>query len=138
MRDHPFKGDGPYCRAWNSPQTSGGPETGVVTMRTGCGYPVDLHPEALATPTGAIVNRHALDTYNDAYRVGGDRASALGLLHIQAEREDATVDHDPTCLVARFPVVADDVFPWCTCRDGALASPRAVYAERVMEPPPPA
>jgi hypothetical protein len=46
MRDHPFEGDGPYCRAWQGPTFSGSPEVGVVTMRIRCGYPPDTHPGA--------------------------------------------------------------------------------------------
>ena len=31
-------------------------------------------------------------------------------------------DHDPQCLVARYPVVYDtDPFPWCTCHGRRLA-----------------
>lgn len=45
MRDHPFEGEGPYCRAWQGPTFSGSPEVGVISMRIRCGYPPDTHPE---------------------------------------------------------------------------------------------
>lgn len=45
MRDHEFEGGGQYCEHWSSPSTSGGPETGWVTMRARCGYGRDTHPE---------------------------------------------------------------------------------------------
>lgn len=40
------------------------------------------------TVTGRIVNSDAVNAYNDAYWLTGDRASALGWLHNEAERED--------------------------------------------------
>jgi hypothetical protein len=45
MRDHAFEGEGPYCRAWIGPSYAGNAETGLVTMRVGCGYPRDTHPD---------------------------------------------------------------------------------------------
>lgn len=45
MRDHPFEGDGPYCRAWNPIRTSGGDRTGILTLQSTCGYPRDTHPD---------------------------------------------------------------------------------------------
>lgn len=46
MRDHAFVGDGPYCSAMIPQGISGSPETGVVTMTAGCGYPRETHPDA--------------------------------------------------------------------------------------------
>lgn len=46
MRDHAFVGEGPYCQAMIPQGVSGSPETGIVTMTAGCGYPRDTHPEA--------------------------------------------------------------------------------------------
>lgn len=45
MRDHPFAGEGRYCRAWIGPMYAGNEETGLITMRIGCGYPRDTHPD---------------------------------------------------------------------------------------------
>lgn len=51
MRGHFFIGAGPYCEEWSRPRSSGGPATGVVTMRIQCGYPREHHP--LNTPIEA-------------------------------------------------------------------------------------
>jgi hypothetical protein len=45
MRDHLFVGEGPYCDAWIEKGTTGSEEHGYITMRVGCGYPADCHPE---------------------------------------------------------------------------------------------
>lgn len=42
----------------------------------------------VVTVTGAIVNQDAMDAYDGAYRVTGDRESALGMLQNQAMSED--------------------------------------------------
>jgi hypothetical protein len=47
MRDHVFVGDGPFCSAMLPMGSSGSPETGVVTMTAGCGYPREAHPDAV-------------------------------------------------------------------------------------------
>jgi len=48
MRDHLFvQGEGPHCAAMLPVGSSGSPETGVVTMRAGCGYPRETHPDTL-------------------------------------------------------------------------------------------
>lgn len=44
MRDHPFVGQGPYCEARIGWRPSGGPDTGVITGWSACGYPPDAHP----------------------------------------------------------------------------------------------
>lgn len=48
--------------------------------------------DAVVTATGWIVNRHAVEAYNLAYRVTGDRASALGVLYLEAQTEDRDRD----------------------------------------------
>jgi hypothetical protein len=45
MRDHVFRGDGPHCEAMIPMGSSGSPETGIVTMTSGCGYPRETHPD---------------------------------------------------------------------------------------------
>lgn len=45
VSDHPFEGDGKYCRAWIDLPASGTSESGVLTMRAGCGYPRETHPD---------------------------------------------------------------------------------------------
>jgi len=47
MRDHVFVGDGRYCEAMLPMGSSGGEETGIITMTAGCGYGRDTHPEAV-------------------------------------------------------------------------------------------
>jgi hypothetical protein len=42
----------------------------------------------VVTATGAVVNEAALQTYNEAYRMTGDRASALAQLWDEAVREN--------------------------------------------------
>lgn len=44
MRDHLFEGDGTHCMAWIGGRPQGSDETGYISMRVGCGYPPDLHP----------------------------------------------------------------------------------------------
>lgn len=44
MRDHPFQGEGQYCERWSAPASSGSLDTGVVTMKSRCGYGRDTHP----------------------------------------------------------------------------------------------
>lgn len=43
---------------------------------------------AVTTATGWIVNQSALATYDQLYRVTGNRESAMAELHGQAKRED--------------------------------------------------
>ncbi|MEU4399744.1 hypothetical protein [Micromonospora orduensis] len=57
MRDHLFVGDGPHCEGWLGPNTVGTPEVGVISMRVGCGYPRDLHPDSVAPNTAEAVAR---------------------------------------------------------------------------------
>ncbi len=45
MRDHSFQGEGQYCERWSTPASSGGLDTGVVTMKSRCGYGRDTHPD---------------------------------------------------------------------------------------------
>lgn len=45
-------------------------------------------PQIVVTATGAIVNQGALDTFEGAHRIAGDRASALTILRDMALRED--------------------------------------------------
>ena len=44
--------------------------------------------DVMVTVTGAIVNRQAMRTYEEAYEIAGDRASALADLHDRASSED--------------------------------------------------
>lgn len=58
-----------------------------------CGFCGDWHigsrSPLITTDTGAVVNRHALEAYELAYRATGDRASALARLTEEARAEDA-------------------------------------------------
>lgn len=62
----------------------------------------------MVTATGAIVNRHALDEFNDVYLHAGDVASTMALLHGAALREDwarqrvARAGHDWATHFAKF------------------------------------
>lgn len=48
MRDHVFvEGDGPHCAAMLPAGSSGGPDTGTITMTAGCGYPRETHPDTV-------------------------------------------------------------------------------------------
>lgn len=57
-----------------------------------CGFCGDWHigsrSPLITTDTGAVVNVHALEAFELAYRATGDRASALALLTEEAHRED--------------------------------------------------
>lgn len=70
-----------------------------------CGFCRNWHigtrSPVITTATGAIVNRHALEAYESAYRATGDRASALARLYVEAVAEDARRSGRGSALAAR-------------------------------------